>query len=91
MPEPSINIASLAGLARMDVTPDEAKVDAARLPRVVEYVSQLQSVTTDNVAAAPVVRPLRPDISEISAARDRILEAAPARQDDFWKVKAVFE
>lgn len=90
MPTPKISIEALAQLARFDFTPAEAKRYAEQLPKVVDYVSQLQAVTTEVVPAVALFRPMRPDQVVPSPAREQILAAAPEREGDFWKVKAVF-
>lgn len=84
-------VGKLAGLARIEVTADERRLFAGQLPKIVEYVGQLQSVAADIV---PMVEPSSPRLrtDEVSSSQrvEAILNGAPERIDHFWKVPAVF-
>lgn len=90
MQTPEIDIPALGRLARLDFTPEEKERYASQLPKVVEYVGQLQAVQTDVVATSIAPVPMRADIIEPSPSREEILAIAPEREGDFMKVKAVF-
>lgn len=84
-------ILSLATLARLDLSPDEQRHFAEQLPKILDYVSQLQVVQTE---AVPDVRPpqtsWRVDERQPSRQADDILTQAPERDDRLWRVPPVF-
>ena len=92
MPRPDIDVPALARLSRIDVSPDMATRLGEQLPRIIDYVGQLQDVTAEVVPVVPEAMPLREDAVTMASkdVRQQILAQAPDRQDDFWKVKAVF-
>ena len=84
-------IKQLGTLARLELTDQEEELLTAQLPKIVDYVSHLQSV--DTTAVAESARPAtawRADEAEPSAARSAILEQAPETSGPSWKVDAVF-
>lgn len=85
------DILKLAQLSRLELTAEEVALLSAQLPNIVEYVSQLQTIDAPTTVAndAPPV-PLRTDEVIASTVTSDILAQAPERQDDFWKVDAVF-
>ncbi|MEK7537905.1 MAG: Asp-tRNA(Asn)/Glu-tRNA(Gln) amidotransferase subunit GatC [Patescibacteria group bacterium] len=81
----------LAGLVRLELTATEIDQLVEQLPKIVDYVAQLQRVETTTVAEAlPLTEQLRADTVKPSAATDAILAQAPDRTDRLWKVDAVF-
>jgi aspartyl/glutamyl-tRNA(Asn/Gln) amidotransferase C subunit len=90
--QPAIDVAALARLARIEITPAAAARLAEQLPRILDYVGQLQAIPTEAVAVVHQPIPLREDVVAPTAKeeRDEILQQAPDHQADFWKVKSVF-
>lgn len=85
------DVPKIAELARITLTSDEAATFSEQLPRILDYVSQLQAVTVEQVAATPMSPiAVRADAVSSSHVVEAILAEAPERQDRFWKVKAVF-
>lgn len=84
-------IDNLAHLVRLDVTPEEAPKFNKQLPAIIHYVGQLADV---DAPVVPAVRDehasLRSDVVRQFGNRPAILDQAPARHGDFWKVKSVF-
>lgn len=81
----------LAKLARLDLRPEEEQIFAAQLPKILEYVGQLQSVTAEVTPVVPLInQPWRADQAEPSTAADDILKQAPDRDERFWRVPSVF-
>ena len=89
MIQPETDVIALARLARVEITDDAAKRLAEQLPRIIGYVGQLQAIPTEAVANEHPSVPQRTDEAHPSDTRDAILAAAPDREGDFWKVKAV--
>lgn len=83
-------VKSLGELARMELRPEETATFVDQLPAIVDYVGTLEQVT---VEAPPPGRltPPSPRADEIrrSTQRDAILDQAPDRLDDFWRVPPV--
>ncbi len=87
----STQVHQLATLARLELTDQEVQQLVAQLPKIVDYVSQLQKI--DTTVVAETVRPtlsLRPDQVQVSTAHDAIIDQAPEREGNNWKVEAVF-
>lgn len=87
----------IAKLARIELTDEEKKKFARQLSAILDYVAQLKEVDTSQVEPTAQVTGLenvtREDVVQgcDKKTRDKILDALPAREDDFVKVKAVFE
>ena len=90
-------IIHIAELARLELTEDEIKRYQKELARILDYIGQLGEVDTAGVEPTAqvtgLVNRLREDTARASdaAARQRLLNAAPEREGDYFKVKAVFE
>jgi aspartyl-tRNA(Asn)/glutamyl-tRNA(Gln) amidotransferase subunit C len=88
------DVARIATLARLELTPDETARFAAQLTAILAYADQVQQVDTSAVAAAPVVAPatgMREDVPVPSLDRDLVLSQAPAadRAAGLFKVPRV--
>lgn len=83
-------VTALGELARIELRPEEKVALADQLPAIVDYVGTLEQVVVD---APPAGRDLPPSprVDEVrpSVHRDAILEQAPDRLDDFWRVPPV--
>lgn len=91
MPVAPDAITTLAALARIDLADQEAKTFSQQLPKVVEYVGQLQQAETHHVPTEDVPsQPLRPDETADADLADAMLNQAPDRDDRAWKVKSVW-
>lgn len=91
------DVTHIAELARLDLRAEEIEHYQNDLTRIFDYISQLQEVNTDQVEPSAQVTGLtnrfREDIPQPTdaATRERLLNAAPEREGDYLKVKAVFE
>jgi len=84
-------IRQLATLARLEVTDEATERLTEKLPAILEYVGQLQSIETETVANPRDEHArLRDDIAVASSTVDAILDQAPERVEKFWKVSGVF-
>ncbi len=87
----------LAGLARIKLTDEEVPQLQKDLSKILEYVDALKQVKTDGLPEVAQVTGLKNAnrIDEPAAAntdvRDRILKNAPAVEEGYVKVKAIFE
>jgi aspartyl-tRNA(Asn)/glutamyl-tRNA(Gln) amidotransferase subunit C len=83
----------VANLARLDLTPDEEEQFATQLNSILDYFEQLSELDTTNVPpttrAIDVVNVTRVDQLAPFADRERILEGAPDREGEFFKVPRI--
>lgn len=87
-------VIKIAGLARIALTEGEVEKFQADLSKVLEYVEELKSVNTDGLQEVSSVtglsNVLRFDAVEALCEPEDALKAAPATQDGYFKVKAIF-
>jgi aspartyl-tRNA(Asn)/glutamyl-tRNA(Gln) amidotransferase subunit C len=87
------DVRKVAKLARLDL--EEAKITtyASQLERILDYVSHLESIDTDGVLpttrAVEVVNVTRADGVEATEVRDELLNLAPQREGDFFRVPRI--
>ena len=94
--EKTIDVGRAAKLAQLELSPDETEKLDAELRRVVEYCrKKLQAVDVADVeptiygfAGAPV---LRPDTRTPSLDREAVLQQAPERIGDEFKMPKIVE
>lgn len=85
----------VARLARLDLTDEEIERFRGQLSVILERARRIQSLPLDDVP--PTAHPidlrnvLRPDEVVPSVDSGRILENAPDREDDFFKVPRILE
>ena len=89
----SEDVSKVAKLARLDIPKNKLEVYANQLEKILEYVSQLEKINTENVPpttrAVEVVNVLRNDEIEESNIRDDLLELGPSREGEFYKVPKI--
>jgi aspartyl-tRNA(Asn)/glutamyl-tRNA(Gln) amidotransferase subunit C len=87
------DVRKVAKLARLDL--EEAKITtyANQLERILDYVSQLESIDTEGVLpttrAVEVVNVTRADAVEATEVREELLNLAPQREGDFFRVPRI--
>lgn len=90
-----IDVKKTADLARLRLTPEEEASYSGQLDRILEYVSQLESVDTAGVepAAHPheVFDVIRPDAARPGFGMEAALRNAPRRSGDQFLVPKVVE
>ncbi len=86
-------VRKVANLARLQLTEAEQQQFTGQLNRILEYVQQLDELDTKDVApttrAIEVSNITRPDQLEVFAEREAILNSAPDREEDFFKVPKI--
>jgi aspartyl-tRNA(Asn)/glutamyl-tRNA(Gln) amidotransferase subunit C len=88
------DVARIAALARLELTPDEVTLFAGQLTAILAYADQVQQVDTSVVPvepAAPAADTARDDVPAESLDRDVLLGEAPAadRAAGLFKVPRV--
>jgi aspartyl-tRNA(Asn)/glutamyl-tRNA(Gln) amidotransferase subunit C len=87
------DVRKVAKLARLDL--EEAKITtyASQLERILDYVSHLESIDTAGVLpttrAVEVVNVTRADGVEATEVREELLNLAPQREGDFFRVPRI--
>ncbi len=87
------DVRKVAGLARLDLPEERIATYTAQLERILDYVAQLQKVDTEGVPptsrAVEVVNVTRDDRVEPTPVREPLLDLAPEREGDFFRVPRI--
>ncbi|MGA2089888.1 MAG: Asp-tRNA(Asn)/Glu-tRNA(Gln) amidotransferase subunit GatC [Endomicrobiales bacterium] len=90
-------VSYVARLARLRLNDREKEVFASQLESILGYISQLNTIDTAAVSptshALSIVNVMRDDIVRHTTCdqRERLLNNAPERDGDFFRVKKVIE
>ncbi len=86
-------VRKVAKLARLDLPDDQIEKYTEQLEGILEYVAQLEKVDTESVPqttrAVEVVNVTREDQVLYETDRNDLLELAPQREDDFFRVPKI--
>ncbi len=87
------DVGRLAGLARINLTPDELAHLAPQLDVILESVAQVTEVAMDDVPptshALPLTNVFREDVVTASLPAAAVLAGAPAAEDDRFRVPRI--
>ncbi len=90
-----IDIAKVARLARVGLSPEELEHFGAQLGVILEHAAQVQSLPTEGVAPTshplPMVNAFRADEVHECLDRDEVLDQAPERHGPFFRVPPFLE
>ncbi len=90
-----IDVAYVANLARVELTPDEAAEFEGQLKEVVRYMAKIGELDLSGVEptshAVNLENVLREDRPELSLDRERVLANAPERTEEHFKVPRIVE
>ena len=95
MEQPQIDVAYIAGLAKLELTAEETERFSADLNQVLAYVAQLEQ--WDTSAVAPMYHPLpvfdavREDVPGTSLSNEAAVANAPSAEDGQFRVPKVVE
>jgi aspartyl-tRNA(Asn)/glutamyl-tRNA(Gln) amidotransferase subunit C len=85
----------IAELARLDLTPEEKERYRQQLSAVLEHAARLQNIDTSQIPPTSSVLPprsvLRADVSAQFPDRLELLENAPRKEDNQYRVPPVLE
>jgi aspartyl-tRNA(Asn)/glutamyl-tRNA(Gln) amidotransferase subunit C len=88
-------VRKVALLARLELSSEEEEQFTGQLSSILEYVEQLSELDTQNVEpttrAIEVSNITRTDTLETFVGRDAILDCAPDREEDFFKVPKILD
>ena len=89
----SDDVAKVAMLSRLELQEEELDLFTSQLEKILGYVAQLESVDTENVLpttrAVEVVNVLREDYVSRTSVREDILDLAPQREGEFYRVPKI--
>ena len=95
METPGIDVAYIAGLAKLELTAEEEARFTRDLSQVLDYVAQLEKWDTSGVEPMyhplPVFDALRADAPGASLSQEAALANAPAQEDGQFRVPKVVE
>ena len=90
-----IDIAKVARLARIGLTPEELEVYGAQLGAILEHAARIQALPTEDVPATahplPMVNAFRTDEVEDTLDREEVLSQAPEREGNYFRVPPFLE
>tara|TARA_B100001287_G_scaffold218279_1_gene187179 strand:+ start:315 stop:608 length:294 start_codon:yes stop_codon:yes gene_type:complete len=88
-------VSKVAQLAKLQLNEEQIANHAIQIEKILDYINQLEKIDTTNVScttrAIEVVNVVRSDIKENCENRDDILNLAPSREDDFFKVPKIIK
>jgi aspartyl-tRNA(Asn)/glutamyl-tRNA(Gln) amidotransferase subunit C len=89
------DVAHLARLARLSLTDDELDALAGQLDVILGAVGRVREVVADDIPptshAVPLTNVLRPDVAAPSLTAAEALAAAPAAEDDRFRVPRILD
>lgn len=95
MDAPQIDVAYIAKLAKIELTPEETENFSTDLNRILDYVAQLSEWDTEGVEPMyhplPVFDAVRTDTAQPSLSNEAALANAPAETDGQFRVPKVVE
>ena len=89
----SDEVKKVARLARLELNESEIKHHAEQLEKILDYIKQLDKINTENIPcttrAIEVVNVLRKDEKKEYENSEELLELAPSRENNFFKVPKI--
>jgi aspartyl-tRNA(Asn)/glutamyl-tRNA(Gln) amidotransferase subunit C len=86
-------VKKVAHLARLEITPQEEEEFTTQLSSILEYFQQLSELDTTDVPpttrAIDIKNITRDDVNLVYPEREILLDAAPEREDDFFRVPQI--
>ncbi len=87
------DVRKVAKLARLEIPEDQVEMYTSQLEDILSYVDQLQKVDTSSIPpttrAVEVVNVLRKDEVKSTVVREELLDLAPQREGDFFRVPKI--
>ena len=86
-------VKKVAHLARLELNENEINSHAEQLEKILEYIKQLEEIDTNDVPcttrAIEVINVFREDKKQNSDCTEEILDLAPSREDEYFKVPKI--
>tara|TARA_B100000963_G_C22105424_1_gene442491 strand:- start:92 stop:385 length:294 start_codon:yes stop_codon:yes gene_type:complete len=88
-------VSKVAQLAKLKLNEQQIDNHAIQIEKILDYINQLEKIDTRNIPcttrAIEVVNNFRSDEKEVYKNRDEILNLAPSREDNFFKVPKIIK
>ena len=89
----SDEVKKVAQLSRLELNENEIHQHAEQLEKILTYIKQLEKINTENVPcttrAIEVINVLRKDDNKNYENSEEILDLAPSRENNFFKVPKI--
>ena len=89
----SQDVLKVAKLARLELAVEEVELYTSQLEKILGYIEELEKVETTNVPpttrAVEVVNVVREDFVVKTQIREELLEQAPNREGNFYRVPKI--
>ncbi len=89
----SEDVRKVAKLARLDLPDEKIETYTNQLEKILSYVAQLEKIDTSGVSpttrAVEVVNVCRDDVIQETNTREELLDLAPQREKDFFRVPKI--
>ena len=86
-------VKKVAQLARLELNVDEINNHSEQLEKILDYIKQLEKIDTDDVPcttrAIEVINVFRKDENKNFDSTEDLLELAPSREDEYFKVPKI--
>ena len=86
-------VRKVAELARLELNENEINNHAEQLEKILEYIKQLEEIDTNDVPcttrAIEVINVFREDKKQNSDCKEQLLDLAPSREDEYFKVPKI--
>ena len=88
-------VSKLAKLAKLKLNEEQIDNHATQIEKILDYINQLEKIDTTNIPcttrAIEVINKFRSDVKDTYKSREDILNLAPSREDDFFKVPKIIK
>ena len=88
-------VSKVAQLAKLKLNEEQIDNHSNQIEKILDYINQLEKIDTTNVPcttrAIEVINNFRSDVKEKCENRDEILNLAPQREHDFFKVPKIIK
>tara|TARA_B100000212_G_scaffold43144_1_gene27824 strand:- start:575 stop:868 length:294 start_codon:yes stop_codon:yes gene_type:complete len=86
-------VKKVAELARLKLNNNQIRHHAEQIEKILDYVNQLEKIDTEGIPcttrAIEVINVVRTDANNKFEDRDGLLDLAPSRENDFFKVPKI--
>ena len=90
-----MDIEHLSLLARLNLSDEEKQLFSRQVDSIIEYINTLNELDTTQVEPTAHILPMknvfREDVLNVSLPREKAMQNAPEKNDDFYRVPRIIE
>jgi aspartyl-tRNA(Asn)/glutamyl-tRNA(Gln) amidotransferase subunit C len=90
-----MDIEHLSLLARLNLSEDEKQLFSRQVDSIIDYINTLNELDTSDVEPTAHILPMknvfREDTLKVSLPREKAMQNAPEKNDDFYRVPKIIE